>query len=92
MQDMTTAAELLNIDRDELFSVLREHKILDRYNRPFRRYKISGWFEIEEIPFVDPEGNYTVKHKIIIHQEGLNNIRRILTILGYQPPSFKESK
>ena len=84
--DMGVAAKLLNfkgIGRNKLFELLRDFKILDKYNRPYQQYVDKGWFKLVEISFVHPTtGDNLVNYKVVLFQKGLDNIHSILTKKG----------
>ena len=86
--DMGVAAKLLNfkgIGRNKLFGLLRDFKILDKYNRPYQQYVDKGWFKLVETSFVHPTtGDNLVNYKVVLFQKGLDNIHSILTKKGYE--------
>ena len=86
--DMGVAAKLLNfkgIGRNKLFGLLRDFKILDKYNRPYQQYVDKGWFKLVETSFVHPTtGDNLVNYKVVLFQKGLDNIHSILIKKGYE--------
>lgn len=86
--DMGVAAKLLNfkgIGRNKLFCLLRDFKILDKYNRPYQRYVDQGWFKLVETSFVNPTtGDNLVNYKVVLFQKGLDNIYSILIKKGFE--------
>lgn len=86
--DMDVAAKLLNfkgIGRNKLFGLLRDFKILDKYNRPYQQYVDKGWFKLVETSCVHTTtGDKLVNHKVVLFQKGLDNIHSILIKKGYE--------
>lgn len=86
--DMDVAAKLLNfkgIGRNKLFGLLRDFKILDKYNSPYQQYVDKGWFKLVETSFVHPTtGDNLVNYKVVLFQKGLDNIYSILIKKGYE--------
>lgn len=86
--DMGVAAKLLNfkgIGRNKLFGLLRDFKILDKYNRPYQQYVDKGWFKLVETSFVHPTtGDNLINYKVVLFQKGLDNIHSILIKKGYE--------
>ena len=86
--DMGVAAKLLNfkgIGRNKLFGLLRDFKILDKYNSPYQQYVDKGWFKLVETSFVHPTtGDNLVNYKVVLFQKGLDNIHSILIKKGYE--------
>jgi anti-repressor protein len=76
--DMRNVAAVLNIPgmgRNKLFALLREKKILDRNNIPYREYQERGYFRVIEKPWFDSRGEAHVELVTLTLQKGLEYIR-----------------
>jgi len=81
--DMAVAAKVLaipGVGRNKLFEELRQHRVLDQYNRPFQEYVDRGYFRVVEQRYAKPDGSTHINIKTLVYQKGLDYIRRVLTI------------
>lgn len=74
------AAKVLNtgIGRNRLFVFLREQKVLMTDNIPYQEYVDRGYFRIVEQKYTTPKGETRINIKTLVHQKGLDFIRRKL--------------
>ena len=79
---MNEVAKVLNIKgygRNNLFELLRNEGILDRFNVPYQKYVDNGWFRVIEQHY-QKNGEPIVTTKTLVYQKGVNAIRKkILT-------------
>jgi anti-repressor protein len=78
--DMRNAAAVLNIPglgRNKLFALLRERKILDGNNIPYRDFQERGYFRVIEKSWFDSRNEAHIVLVTLIFQKGLDYIRRI---------------
>jgi anti-repressor protein len=78
--EMRNVAAVLNIPglgRNKLFALLREKKILDEKNIPYREYQNRGYFRVIEKPWFDSRDEAHVELVTLTLQKGLEYIRRI---------------
>ena len=81
--DMKKSAKLLDfvgIGRNRLYELLRKQKVLMKDNEPYQSYIERKWFKIKE-ELVD--GKLVLV--VYVTQLGLNEIRKLLIKLGYEP-------
>lgn len=79
--DIATVAKVLNfpkMGRTNLFSFLRNKKVLMNNNRPFQTYVDRGWFRVVESSWSKPDGSSHVSFKTVVYQKGIEAIRRLL--------------
>lgn len=79
--DMRRVAAVLNVPgwgRNKLFAFLREHKILDERNTPYREYQDRGYFRVVEQTYTDSAGETHISLKTLVYQKGVSWIRRML--------------
>ena len=77
---MKEAADILNVKgygRNNLLKFLRENGILNRKNKPYRKYIDQGLFEIKESKYV-VDNEVKIKTTTYVTQKGLDYIRKIL--------------
>jgi anti-repressor protein len=78
--EMRNVAAVLNIPdfgRNKLFAMLRERKIIDRGNLPYREYQDRGYFRVIEKPWYDSQGEVHIVLVTLTTQKGLEYIRRL---------------
>lgn len=68
----------MGIGRNKLFEFLREKKILDRQNIPYRKYQDQGYFRVIEQKWNNKEGEPQISFKTVVYQKGVNFIRKKL--------------
>jgi anti-repressor protein len=79
--DLRKVASVLNIKnlgRNKLFAFLRELKILDNNNIPYRKYQDAGYFRVIEQAFKDGSGTIHVSFKTHVYQKGIDFIQKKL--------------
>jgi anti-repressor protein len=80
--EMRNVAAVLNIPdlgRNKLFTLLREKKVFDGDNIPYRQYQDRGYFRVIEKPWHDSHGEAHVVLVTLTTQKGLEFIRRLAT-------------
>jgi phage antirepressor YoqD-like protein len=76
------AASVLNvpgIGQNNLFSMLRNLKLLDQKNMPYREYIDRGYFRVIEQPWPGRNGQTHINLKTLVTQKGLEYLSRILS-------------
>lgn len=79
--EMRDAAKVLNvkgIGRNNLFQILREHKILMHDNTPYQSFVDRGYFRIIEQKYTTASGETHINLKTVVYQNGLDFIRKII--------------
>jgi len=74
-------AAILNIPgwgQNRIFALLRNMKILDIRNVPYREYQDRGYFRVIEQKWTDKEGDTHINLKTLVYQKGVNFIRKIV--------------
>jgi anti-repressor protein len=80
--DMRNVAAVLNIPgmgRNKLFALLRDKKILDGNNIPYREYQERGYFRAIERPWFDSRGESHIELVTLTLQKGLDYINRLVS-------------
>lgn len=78
--DMRDAAAVLNVPglgRNNLMAFLREKKILDANNLPYREFQERGYFRVVESSWTDRGGAAHISMTTYVYQKGLDYIRKI---------------
>jgi anti-repressor protein len=79
--EMRNVAAVLNIQglgRNKLFTILREKKVFDDDNIPYRVYQDRGYFRVIEKPWFDSQGETHIVLVTLTTQRGLEFIRRLV--------------
>jgi phage antirepressor YoqD-like protein len=58
---------------------LREQKVLDGRNVPYREYEDRGYFRVIEQKWADSEGETHISLKTLAYQKGIEYIRRLVS-------------
>lgn len=77
--EMGHVAKVLGIrgmGRNNLFSLLRDKKILDRNNMPYQQFVDSGYFRVLEQKYTVPNGETKINIKTMVFQKGVDFIMR----------------
>ena len=80
--DMRSLAAILNIKgigRTKLFQILRDKKILDDRNIPYRTFQDRGYFRVIESSFTDVNGMTHIYLKTLVYQKGVDYILKQVT-------------
>lgn len=75
MNEVAKVLAIKGYGRNKLFELLREEKILDRYNVPYQRYVDCGWFRVIEQKYMK-DGEPIVTTKTLVYQKGVDAIRK----------------
>lgn len=67
------------IGRNKLFAVLREQGVLRANNEPYQAHVDAGRFRVIEQRWTTPDGETRISIKTLVHQRGVDYIRRLLT-------------
>jgi phage antirepressor YoqD-like protein len=78
MRDVAATLNLTGWGRNNIFKFLREHKVLDDRNVPYREFEDRGYFRVIEQKWTDPEGETRVSLKTLVYQKGVDYIRRLI--------------
>lgn len=78
--DMAAVAKTLDmgIGRNSIFRILREAGVLQRDNLPYQKYVDCGYFRCIESKFSTPDGTQHIHIKTVVHQKGLDFIRKVI--------------
>ena len=79
--EIGSVAKVLGIKgmgRNNLFSFLRDKKILMNNNQPYQTYVDRGYFRVLEQKFEKPNGETCINIKTLVYQSGVEFIRRQL--------------
>ena len=79
--EIGSVAKVLGIKgmgRNNLFSFLRDKKILMNNNQPYQTYVDRGYFRVLEQKFEKPNGETCINIKTLVYQSGVDFIRRQL--------------
>jgi phage antirepressor YoqD-like protein len=77
MRNVAAALNIPGLGRTKLFALLREKKILDANNIPYREYQDRGYFRVVEKSWFDRKGESHVELVPLTLQKGLEYIIRI---------------
>jgi anti-repressor protein len=78
MRDAAAALNIPGVGRNHLFAFLREKKVLDDKNLPYREYQDRGYFRIVERSWTDSVGESHVTLTTYVYQRGLDFIRKLI--------------
>ena len=81
--EMGHVAKVLGIrglGRNNLFSLLRKRKILDKNNIPYQQFVDLGYFRVLEQRYTVPNGETKINIKTMVFQKGVDFIRNIVFI------------
>lgn len=79
--EIGSVAKVLGIKgmgRNNLFSFLRDKRILMNNNQPYQTYVDRGYFRVLEQKFEKPNGETCINIKTLVYQSGVEFIRRQL--------------
>jgi anti-repressor protein len=79
MRDVAGVLNRPGWGRNKLFRFLREHKVLDGRNVPYREYEDRGYFRVIEQKWADSEGETRIALKTLVYQKGIGYIRRLVS-------------
>lgn len=77
MNEVAKVLDIRGYGRNNLYELLREKGILDRFNVPYQRYVDSGWFRVIEQKYMK-NGEPQVTTKTLVYQKGVDAIRKIV--------------
>ena len=79
MRNVAAVLNIPNLGRNKLFAILKEKKILDDKNIPYRVYQDRGYFRVIEKPWYDKQGEVHIVFVTLTTQKGLEFIHRLVT-------------
>ena len=79
MRNVAAVLNIPNLGRNKLFAILREKKILDGNNIPYRNYQDRGYFRVIEKPWFDRNNESHIELVTLTTQKGLEYIHRLVT-------------
>jgi phage antirepressor YoqD-like protein len=77
MRNVAAVLNIPNFGRNKLFALLREKKILDVNNIPYREYQERGYFRVIEQQWTDKKGKSHIYLKTLVYQRGIDFIRKV---------------
>ena len=86
MRDVAAVLNLPGWGRNNIFALLRDRKVLDRNNVPYREYQDRGYFRVIEQKWTDSMGETRISLKTLAYQRGVDFIRRLISEMGAKAP------
>lgn len=87
MRDVAAVLNIPGVGRKTLFKILRDNKVLDGRNVPYRKYQEKGYFRV-----VEWENRGHVNLQTLVYQKGVEFIRRVIKYEQQQQAIFEEIK
>jgi prophage antirepressor-like protein len=78
MRDVAATLNLPGWGRNRIFKFLREQKVLDTRNVPYREYEDRSYFRVIELKWSDSEGDTRISLKTLVYQKGVDYIRKLI--------------
>jgi phage antirepressor YoqD-like protein len=78
MRDVAAALNIEGVGRNKLFEILRQKKVLDDRNVPYRSYQDKGYFRVIEQKWADDGGEIHISLKTLVYQKGVEFIRKLV--------------
>jgi phage antirepressor YoqD-like protein len=78
MRDVAAVLNIPGWGRNKIFALLRQLKILDNRNIPYRAYQDKGYFRVIEQEFTDSEGETHINLKTLVYQSGVDFVRKVI--------------
>jgi anti-repressor protein len=78
MRDVAATLNIEGVGRNKLFEILRQKKILDDRNIPYRAYQDRGFFRVIEQKWSDDGGEIHINLKPLVYQKGIEFIRKLV--------------
>jgi anti-repressor protein len=78
MRDVAAVLNMQGWGRNSIFKKLREDKILDERNIPYREYQDRGYFRVVERTWTSPDGESHINLTTLVYQKGIDFIRKAL--------------
>lgn len=85
---MGQAAKILdfvNVGRNSLFEILRDHKVLQANNQPYQTQVDAGRFRVILQEYQTPDGETHINSTTLVYPKGMEYIRKLLIQEGYSP-------
>ena len=86
MRDVAAVLNLPGWGRNNIFAFLRNRKVLDRNNVPYREYQDRSYFRVIEQKWTDSLGETRISLKTLAYQRGVDFIRRVVSETGAKTP------
>lgn len=77
--DMAKVLAIRGIGRNNLFSILRDKKILDERNVPYQAFVDRGYFRVVEQKYTKVNGETKINLKTLVYQRGLDFVRKTVS-------------
>jgi phage antirepressor YoqD-like protein len=78
MRDVAATLNIPGVGRNKLFEILRQKKVLDDRNIPYRTYQDRGYFRVIEQKWSDDSGEIHIHLKPLVYQKGIEFIRKLV--------------
>jgi anti-repressor protein len=78
MRDVAAVLNISGMGRNTIFKILREEKILDDRNVPYREFQDRGYFRVIERTWVANDGETHINLTTLVYQRGIEYIRKVL--------------
>ena len=82
MREVSAVLNIPNWGQNKIFALLRELKIFDNRNIPYREYQDRGYFRVIEQKYTDGYGETHISLKTLAYQQGVDYIRKIIQKQG----------
>lgn len=79
MRNIAAVLNMPGLGRNKLFQILRDKKIFDNENIPYREYQDRGYFRVIERIWVDTKGERHIAYSTLVYQKGLDFIRKLVS-------------
>ena len=78
MREVAATLNIAGWGRNKIFQLLRDEKILDENNLPYRAYQDRGYFRVVENAWSAPDGERRINLTTLVYQRGLDYIRKTI--------------
>ena len=78
MRDVAAVLNIKGMGRNKIFQKLRDEKILDDNNTPYREYQDRGYFRVIERSWTTPDGEVHINKTTLVYQKGADYIRKAM--------------
>ena len=78
MREVAATLNIAGWGRNKIFQLLRDEKILDENNLPYRAYQDRGYFRVVENAWTAPDGERRINLTTLVYQRGLDYIRKTI--------------
>lgn len=78
MREVAAALNIPGWGRNKIFQLLRDEKVLDEKNLPYRAYQDRGYFRVVENSWTASDGERRINLTTLVYQRGLDYIRKTI--------------